>query len=160
RSGRDRRVLPFTSRMRNNYDCIVLGIGGFGSGALYHLARRGARVLGIERFGVAHNRGSSHGETRIIRKAYFEHPDYVPLLQRAYQRWYDLEQRVGQHLFTECGCLSIGTRASEIITGVRRAAAQHHLPVEELSPADLRRRVPPLRFGEEYVGLLENDAGF
>ena len=69
--------------MSETYDCIVLGVGGFGSGTLYHLARRGVRVLGIERFGVAHDRGSSHGETRIIRKAYFEHPDYVPLLQRA-----------------------------------------------------------------------------
>jgi sarcosine oxidase len=65
--------------MSETYDCIVLGVGGFGSAALDHLARRGVRALGLDQFGVAHDRGSSHGETRIIRKAYFEHPDYVPL---------------------------------------------------------------------------------
>jgi len=74
-------------------DVIVLGVGGFGSAALLHLARRGLRVLGLEQFGVPHDRGSSHGDSRIIRKAYFEHPDYVPLLERAYVLWRELEQQ-------------------------------------------------------------------
>src|SRR5271169_3095468 len=90
------------------YDAIVLGVGGMGSAAAFELARRGRRVLGLEQFALGHDRGSSHGQTRVIRKAYFENPQYVPLLHRAYERWYDLEQRSGRHLFTECGCLSIG----------------------------------------------------
>src|SRR5262245_17330109 len=90
------RSLRAKSGMQMTYDVIVLGVGGFGSGALFHLARRGARVLGIEQFGVAHDRGSSHGQTRIIRKAYFEHPDYVPLLERAYELWRELEQESGR----------------------------------------------------------------
>ena len=77
------------------YDVVVVGVGGMGSAALYHLARRGRRVLGLERFDVLHEHGSSHGLTRIIRLAYFEHPDYVPLLRRAYELWRDLESEAG-----------------------------------------------------------------
>ena len=72
------------------YDAIVVGAGGMGSAALYHVARRGARVCALERFAIAHDRGSSHGDTRIIRKAYMEHPDYVPLMYRAYELWQEL----------------------------------------------------------------------
>ena len=76
-------------------DCLVIGLGGVGSAALRHLAARGVRAIGIERFGVAHDRGSSHGETRVIRQAYFEHPDYVPLLRSAYGLWDDLAAESG-----------------------------------------------------------------
>jgi sarcosine oxidase len=142
------------------YDVIVLGVGGMGAATVFELARRGQRVLGLERFDLGHDRGSSHGQTRVIRKAYYEHPDYVPLLCRAYERWYDLEQRCGQHLFTECGCLSIGRAEGEVVQGVRRAAAEHGLPVEEVNSSELRRRFPAFCFSEEYVGVLERDAGF
>src|SRR5262245_37030986 len=144
----------------STYDVIILGIGGMVGAAAFELARRGRRVLGLEQYSFVHDKGSSHGHTRIIRKAYFEHPDYVPLLRRAYERWYELEQRQGLHLFTECGCLSIGTPAGELIPGVRDAAAKHHLPVEELNPAQLRRRLPAFQFDEAYVGVLERDAGY
>src|SRR5271166_2096069 len=117
------------------YDTIVLGLGGMGSAAAFELARRGRRVLGLEQFSLVHDRGSSHGHTRIIRKAYFEHPAYVPILQRAYERWYELEQAVGQHPFTECGCLSIGVEGAELIEGIHRSAAEHRLCVEPLEPA-------------------------
>jgi sarcosine oxidase len=143
-----------------HFDIIILGTGGMGSSAAYELARRGRRVLGLEQYPLGHDRGSSHGLTRVIRKAYFEHPDYVPLLHRAYERWYDLEQLSGVHLLTECGCLNIGTPASEIVSGVRRAAELHRLPIENLSAAELRRRYPPFRFGDEYVGVMEQDGGF
>lgn len=142
------------------YDVIVLGVGGMGSAAAFELARRGRRVLGLEQFSLAHDRGSSHGLTRVIRKAYYEHPSYVPLLRRAYERWYDLEQRQGRRLFVECGVLSLGRADTELVSGVRRAAQEHHLPVEELSSADLRRRYPVFQFGEDCVGFLERDAGF
>jgi sarcosine oxidase len=82
-------------------DVIVIGVGGMGSAACFELARRGVRVVGLEQFPLAHSRGSSHGRTRIIRTAYYEHPDYVPLLRRAWERWYELEQLTGRHLLTE-----------------------------------------------------------
>jgi sarcosine oxidase len=142
------------------YDAIVLGVGGMGAATAFELARRGRRVLGLEQFAFGHDRGSSHGRTRVIRKAYYEHPDYVPLLQRAYERWYDLEQRQGRRLFTECGCLSIGRPDSGLVQGVQESATRHQLSVERLSPAALRQRFPAFRFSEAFVGILERDAGF
>ena len=144
----------------NTYDVIVLGLGGMGSATAFELARRGRRVLGLEQFALGHDQGSSHGHTRIIRKAYYEHPDYVPLVLRAYDRWRDLELRCGRTLLTECGCLSVGRREGELIAGVRESAERHGLPVEDLDPAGLRRRFPAFRFGDEYVGVLERSAGF
>jgi sarcosine oxidase len=143
-----------------SYDAIVIGVGGMGSAAACALAGRGRRVLALEQFTVGHDRGSSHGQTRIIRKAYYEHPDYVPLVCRAFERWYDLEQRQGRHLLTECGCLSIGPPDSSLVAGVLESARQHGLPVEALSAADLRSRFPAFRFGGDYVGVLERSAGF
>ena len=142
------------------FDAIVLGVGGMGSAVLSELARRGRRVLGLEQFVPGHDRGSSHGQTRVIRKAYYEHPDYVPLLRRAVRRWYDLEQRSGRRLFVECGCLSIGSPDGEVVPGVRRAAAEHKLPIESLTAAELRQRFPAFRFGDDVVAVLERDAGF
>jgi sarcosine oxidase len=142
------------------FDVIVLGVGGMGSAAAFELARRGRRVLGLEQFGLVHDRGSSHGRTRVIRQAYYEHPDYVPLVRRAFERWYDLEQLAGQRLLTECGCLTVGPPAGELITGVLRAAAEHRLPVERLSADDLGRRFPAFAFGDGFAGVLEQVAGF
>jgi sarcosine oxidase len=142
------------------YDVIILGVGGMGAAAAAELARRGRRVLGLEQFQPAHDRGSSHGHTRVIRTAYYEHPAYVPLACRAFQRWHELEQRTGTHLLTECGCLSIGRPGGEMVEGVRRAAREHALVVEDVDPAALRRRFPLFRFDESYVGVLERDAGF
>jgi sarcosine oxidase len=142
------------------YDVIVVGLGGMGTAAAAELARRGRRVLGIEQFSPAHDRGSSHGHTRVIRTAYFEHPAYVPLVRRSFRLWYELEQRTGKHLLTECPCLSIGRPGGELIDGVRAAAKEHGLCIEELDPAGLARRFPLFRFDETYVGLLERDAGF
>ena len=86
--------------MRPTFDVIVLGLGGMGSAAAYHLARRGRRVLGLERFPPAHARGSSHGRSRVIRLAYFEDPAYVPLLLRAYELWSELASRTPEPLLT------------------------------------------------------------
>ena len=105
-----------------DYDAIVLGTGGIGSAALYQLARRGARVLGLDRFPPGHDRGSSHGETRIIRQAYFEHADYVPLLLEAYRLWDELERRCGERLFYPIGLLEVGPADGVVVPGVRRAA--------------------------------------
>jgi sarcosine oxidase len=142
------------------FDVIVIGVGGMGSATACELARRGRRVLALEQFALGHDRGSSHGHSRIIRKAYFEHPDYVPLVCRAFERWYDLEQRQGVHLLTESPCLSIGRADSTMIAGVRASSEQHGLGVENLTAADLRSRFPTFCFDEEYVGVLERSAGF
>jgi sarcosine oxidase len=146
--------------MAQRYDAIVLGLGGMGTATAFALARRGCRVLGLEQFAVGHDRGSSHGQTRVIRMAYYEHSDYVPLLRRAYDLWYELEQRTGRHLFTECGVLNIGPPTGEVVPGVLRASAEHGLPVERISATDLQRRFPVFRFGEAYEGVLEPRAGF
>src|SRR5437868_15548012 len=92
----------------NSFDVIVVGLGAMGSGAIYHLASKGLRVLGLDRFQPPHKLGSSHGQTRIIREAYFEHPSYVPLVQRAYQLWSELERRSQRKLFLQTGGLMVG----------------------------------------------------
>jgi sarcosine oxidase len=142
------------------FDVIVLGLGGMGTAAAYELARRGRRVLGLEQFALGHDQGSSHGQTRIIRQAYYEHPAYVPLVQRAFERWRDLETRLGRRLLTPCPCLSLGAPDSELLAGVRRAADEHQLPIEALDVAELRRRYPQFRFDDRVVGLVEESAGF
>lgn len=145
--------------MPSSFDVIVLGVGGMGSAACFELARRGRRVLGLEQFPLVHDHGSSHGQTRIIRTAYYEHPNYVPLLRRAWVRWYELEQRVGRHLLTECPCLSIGPEDGELIEGIRTSAAEHNLTIKNMTVADIARRTP-FRFPEGYAGVLERQAGF
>jgi len=148
--------------MSNSPDVIVIGLGGMGTAAAWQLARRGARVLGVEQFPLGHDRGSSHGHTRIIRQAYYEHPAYVPLVRRAFQGWYELEQRQGIHLLTSCPCLTLGPPQGELITGVRRSAAEHGLPIEELTADEVTRRYPAFRLdtGAELTGVVEHTAGF
>ncbi|TXT27724.1 MAG: sarcosine oxidase [Planctomycetota bacterium] len=146
--------------MADVFDVIVLGIGGFGSGAAYHLARRGLRVLGLDRFGPAHDQGSSHGETRIIRKAYFEHSDYVPLLLRAYDLWADLEAESQQQLFWKCGLMLAGLPNSEAISGARLSANQHGLTIENLSASAATQRWPGFRVPDTFDVVFEPDAGF
>ena len=107
------------------YDAIVVGAGGMGSAALYHLARRGVRACAVERFAIAHDRGSSHGDTRIIRKAYLEHPDYVPLLHRAYALWEELEAEGGEELFARVGLLLAGDPETEAMRGQVACYRQH-----------------------------------
>jgi sarcosine oxidase len=141
------------------YDCIVLGTGGVGSAACWQLSRRGCAVLGLDRFPPGHDRGSSHGQTRIIRQAYFEHADYVPLLRRAYELWAELEQTTGQRLFEQVGLLQIGPADGVVVSGVLRAAVQHGLQVETLSPAESNRRFPGFHVPEQMTAVYEPRAG-
>src|SRR5690349_19114101 len=104
------------------YDAIVLGVGGVGSAALYHLASRGMRVLGIDQFNPPHDRGSTHGHTRVIRQAYFEHSNYVPLLKDSYRLWRELESLVRRQLFHQIGLIELGPADGVVIPGVLRAA--------------------------------------
>jgi sarcosine oxidase len=146
--------------MAQSFDVIVLGVGGMGSAACFELARRGRRVLGLEQFPLVHARGSSHGQTRIIRTAYGEGPAYVPLAKRAFERWYALEQLTGRHLLTECACLNVGSPGSEHVAGVRASVREHGLEAEELSADAIGRRFPAFRFPSEYEGVVERAAGF
>lgn len=143
-----------------NYDVIVVGLGGIGSAALYHLARHGTRVLGIDQFGIAHDRGSSHGETRIIRKAYFEHPDYIPLLEETYAFWRALEAESGETLIHQTGLLLSGLPDGPVVSGVQRAAQAHNLDIEELSKAEVENRYKGFRLRSDLVSLFEAEAGY
>ena len=108
------------------YDVIVVGVGGMGSATVAHLARRGVRVLGLEQYDIPHERGSSHGLSRIIRLAYFEHPTYVPLLHRAYELWWALEREVQERLLIITGSLDIGTADSTVFGGALVYAAAYN----------------------------------
>lgn len=143
-----------------HHDVIVLGLGGVGSQALRALARRGARAIGLERHALVHDRGSSHGRTRIIRKAYFEHPDYVPLLERAYRGWAELEAERGRRLFERTGLLLVGPPEGSVVAGTRRAAAEHGLPLEVHDGGTLHQLFPGFRPREGALALVERDAGF
>lgn len=143
-----------------HYDCIVIGTGGVGSAALFHLAQRGVRALGIDRFPPGHDRGSSHGNTRLIRLAYMEHPDYVPLLRRAYTLWADLSERCAQQLYTETGLLEVGPADGFMVPGVRASARAHGLTVDELSAAEAEQRFPGFRIPPSMTAVFEQQAGY
>jgi monomeric sarcosine oxidase len=142
------------------YDVIILGCGAAGGATLAHLARRGKRVLGLDRFGPPHDRGSSHGRTRMIRQAYFEHPDYVPLVLKAYEHWSALESAVGETLYRETGLLEIGPPEGHVVPGVKAAARHHHLEIEEFSAEAVEKRFPGFRVPRGMVGVFERHAGF
>ncbi|WP_421725568.1 N-methyl-L-tryptophan oxidase [Bauldia sp.] len=140
-------------------DVIVIGTGGIGSAATYQLARRGARVIGLDRFPGGHAHGSSHGETRIIRKAYFEHPDYVPLLERAYALWAEAEAEAGETLFRRVGLVESGPPDGVLVAGVRAAARDHALPLDNLTGEETAARWP-FRLPDSAEAVFEADAGF
>ncbi len=143
--------------MRTDYDTIVLGVGGMGSAAVDSLAGRGQRVLGVEQFQIAHDRGASHGHTRIVRQAYFESPAYIPLLRRTYQLW--------DALPTECtlrrvGCLMMGRTDSPVVAGATRSAQQWGIEVQAMTAAEVTDRFPQFRLGTDEVAVFEPDAGY
>jgi len=140
-------------------DVIVVGLGAMGSAAAYHLARRGVGVIGLEQFTPAHDRGSSHGRSRIIREAYFEHPDYVPLVQRAYEHWRALEEESGVRLLVPTGGLMIGPADGALVQGALASARTHHLPHELITAEQVRRRFPPFRLQPATVAVQEPNAG-
>lgn len=146
--------------MAPTYDAIVIGTGGVGSAAAMHLAQRGARVLGLDRFPGGHDRGSSHGQTRIIRQAYFEHSDYVPLLRRAYELWAELERDCDERLFRQVGLLQVGPADGVVVPGVLHAAREHQLDVDSLDATTTMRQFPAFAVDENLVGVFERKAGY
>jgi sarcosine oxidase len=142
------------------YGAIILGAGGIGSAVLRHLSERGVKTVGIDRFRPPHGRGSSHGQTRVIRQAYFEHSNYVPLMLESYRMWRELEQRTGRGLFRQTGLVEVGPADGVVVPGVLRAAAEHGLAVENLSSGEIETRWPGLRVPVASVGVFEPTGGY
>ena len=140
-------------------DVIVLGLGVTGSAIACEAARRGMSVVGLDRYAPPHAFGSSHGESRIIREAYFEHPAYVPMVRRAYELWRELEEVSGKPLLRETGGLMIGRPDSALVIGARRSADQHGLRHEMLTAADVADRFPALSPEPGMVAVWEPRAG-
>jgi sarcosine oxidase len=143
----------------SSVDVIVAGAGTMGSMALWRLARRGAAALGLEQFAPGHDRGSGHGESRMIRTAYFEGPGYVPLVRAAMPLWRELEAESAAELLTMTGGLTIGRPDGALVAGAQRSAREHGLACELLEPRRVAERFPPHRLGPDEVALWEEGAG-
>jgi len=142
------------------YHVIVIGVGGMGSAAIYHLARRGKRVLGLEQFDIPHDMGSSHGHTRIIRLAYYEHPSYVMLVRRAYELWRELQRESGEQLLHVIGSIDAGPPDSWVFKGSLQSCLEHDLPHEVLTGLDLNQRFPGYHLPHDVMAVLQPEGGF
>ena len=145
---------------RAGYDVIVVGVGGMGSAAAFHLASRGLRVLALDKHALGHAFGSSHGLTRIIRLAYFEHPSYVPLLRRAFALWRELERGLDEPLLHVTGSLDVGREGSDVFDGSLRSCREHGLPHETLDATALRARFPGWVPDPDMMAVHQPDGGF
>src|SRR5262245_48838962 len=143
-----------------DFDVVVVGLGVMGSAALHRLARRGGRVLGLEQFSPGHDRGSSHGSTRIIRLRYFEHPSYVTLLREVYPLWREIESEARRALLHITGIAEIGRPDSALVQGTLASARQHALDHDVLDAAELMARYPAFRVPRDFVAVLQPDGGF
>ncbi|MHC5108519.1 MAG: N-methyl-L-tryptophan oxidase [Planctomycetota bacterium] len=141
-------------------DVIVIGVGGIGSAVTYALAKRGLRVHGVDPHGIAHHLGSSHGDTRLIRRAYFEHPDYVPLLDAAYRLWSDFQDDTGQNVFLKSGLYLAGPPNGPIVSGVQETAVTHSLPITEHDVDAAASCWPQFTPSNGDTVLYEEDAGY
>ena len=148
------------NRPSSSYDVIVIGVGGMGSATAWHLARRGCRVLGLEQFNIPHDLGSSHGQTRIIRLAYSEHPSYVPLLRRAYALWREIEDRAGERLLHITGALDAGPADDWVFRGSKASCEEHGLAHEILTGAEVNRRFPGYRLPDDLMAVFQTDGGY
>ena len=144
----------------DRYDAVVIGVGAMGSATTYQLARRGLDVLGIEQYGVGHARGSSHGESRIIRRTVYEGPEYVPLVERAYELWDDLGERRGERLLHQPGSLDVGPPDSDVIQGARRSCQEHGIDHEVLDPEAVAERFPGYDLPRNYVAVYQSEGGY
>jgi sarcosine oxidase len=142
------------------HDVVILGVGGMGSAAAYHLAKRGLSVVAIEQFQPGHDRGSSHGLSRIIRLAYFEHPSYVPLLRRAFKLWRELEEESRERLLHVTGAIDAGPPGSRVVEGSLESCRVHDLPHELLTGRELHQRFPGYSLPDAYRAVFQPDGGF
>ena len=146
--------------MSQEFDCIVIGVGGMGSSTLYNLAKRGRRVLGLEQFDIPHAEGSSHGVNRIIRLAYYEHPSYVPLLRRAYELWSEIESVTGEQLLYKTGSIDTAPSGHEVFEGSLESCLLHDIPHRVLNHVQINEQFPGYQLPPGHMGLLQEDGGF
>ncbi len=142
-----------------NFGAIAVGCGAMGSAITYHLAKQGVRTLTLEQFHLNHTNGSSHGKTRIIRTAYYEHPDYVPLMKRASELWHKIQDESGNSLIMTTGGLMFGTPDSELVSGALRSARKHNLLHQLLEAGEVRDRFRVFRPSDHEVAVYEPNAG-
>ncbi len=152
--------MPTATSGPKHIDTIVIGVGSMGAAACYYLARKGHGVLGLEQFDVVHERGSHAGQSRIIRKAYFEHPAYVPLLERAYRNWASFEAESGTALYHETGIVYLGEKDHATMRGVRHSAEQHRIALTPLTREEAAREFPAFTIPDAFEILFEPSAGF
>jgi len=145
--------------MSQSFDIAIVGFGAMGSAVACQLARRRKKVVAFDSYSPPHSMGSTHGESRVIREAYFEHPLYVPLAQRSYEIWHALEAQVGEHLLIQTGGILLGPPDGVLISGTRLSADRHGLNYEMLNAREVHKRYPVLRPGSDTVGLFERRAG-
>lgn len=143
-----------------DYDVIVVGVGGIGSAAIYHLARCGLDVLGLERYNIPNAMGSSHGGTRMIRKAYHENPEYVPLLDRSYELWRELDTGYDRDLLYTTGSLTGGHPDSEMVTEAKEACEAHGIEYDTYDGTELADRFPGFDLPETYEAVFQSEGGF
>src|SRR5690242_541266 len=144
----------------DHFDAVIIGMGGMGSATAYQLARRGLKVLGLEKHNLLHDMGSSHGLTRIIRLPYYEHPSYVPLLFRAYELWRQLENLTGERILFVTGGIDAGPELGRIVQGSLAACKEHALRHEVLDAGQLHERFPGVCLSKDMVAVYSPDSGF
>ncbi|MEC8864567.1 MAG: N-methyl-L-tryptophan oxidase [Planctomycetota bacterium] len=144
----------------DEFDVAVLGLGGMGSQTLLHLAKAGCQVIGVDQYFPPHTHGSSHGLSRLIRKGYFEHPEYVPLIERAFELWEALQQQGSQTLWTQCGILEGGPKNGTLVQGLQKSIEQHNLDLPIVSAEDVARRYPGFNLPSHWQMHFEKEAGF
>lgn len=143
-----------------SFDVIVIGVGSMGSSTCYFLSKRGYKILGLEQFDTPHEQGAHTGQSRIVRKAYFEHPDYVPLMNRAYENWQSLELETETQLYYRTGLAYFGKPDHIMINGTKRSASLYNIQLESLNASETAKRFPQFKIPAEYETLFEPDAGF
>lgn len=153
-------VLQSSATSKTSFDAIVIGVGSMGSSACYFLSKRGYKVLGLEQFDISHGLGSHAGQSRIIRKAYFEHSDYIPLLNRAYKNWKDLENETGAEIYFRTGLVYFGKPHHSIMKRVQESAALYNIQLEKLNAVVTAQRFPPFKIPLGFEILFEPGAGF
>lgn len=144
----------------NHYDAIVIGVGSMGAPTCYYLSQKGHRVLGLEQFDISHDQGSHAGQSRIIRMAYAEHPDYVPLLQRAYANWHQLEKVTKANVFENCGLAYFGRPNDAFMLGVKKSSELYDVPVAKSSPDKAKALFPAFKVPTDFEVIYEPNAGF
>ena len=146
--------------MTQQFDCIVIGVGGMGSSSVYNLAKRGQKVLGLEKFDIPHSEGSSHGVNRIIRLAYYEDASYVPLLRRAYEMWSEIEQLADEQLLYKVGSIDTAPSGHEVFEKSLESCLEHDIPHEVLDHKQINERFPGYEMPSGQMGLYQADGGF